>query len=160
MRGGNKEMDLLPFTWTTEGWGVRLAVGMVAIDLAGGILGRIPGSSDGQTRSRPVHQTRRRLFSHFGSGRYSFRGGDEDRWRPTGTFASWTWVVCPVAHIAIQPPLRAGLGCVEEMLSDLLLQRTTGVVHAECRSIRYTANRGVRRDGREIWEGGANISRL
>lgn len=111
-------MYLLPFTRTAERRGSSLAIWMIAVDMTGRILGRVASPSDGETRARIFHKPGRELFVHLGSRRKKLMRSDENRSRPSGAFASWTWVVTPVTHIAIATPppavegsLWGGLNC-------------------------------------------------
>lgn len=93
-------MHSLPFARTTKCRRGLVALVMVAIDLTGSVLGRIPRASHRQSRTSPFHEVRGELVGHLGSGRERVLGCDENRCRSAGTFASWTRVIRTVTHIA------------------------------------------------------------
>lgn len=97
-------MHSLPFTGATKRRRSLVALVVVAIDLAGCVLGRIPRASHRQSRTSPFHEIGGELIGHLRSGRKRVLGCDKNRCRSAGTFASWTWVIRTVTHIAVTTP--------------------------------------------------------
>lgn len=97
-------MHLLPLARATKRRGRLLTFGVVAKDLAGRVFGRIPRTSHRQSRTRPFHETGGHLIGHLGGRRDRLLGGNENGGRSAGTFASWTGIIRPVAHIAVANP--------------------------------------------------------
>jgi hypothetical protein len=93
------ELHVLPFTRPAECWRGRLTIRVVAVYLAGGILGGVASPSHRQSRTGAICRGCGSV-GHLQRRREGFRCGDKNSCRPAGTFTSWAWVIGSVAHVS------------------------------------------------------------
>ena len=144
-----KRMHSLPLTGTTKRGRGLMTLVVVAIDLAGCVLGRIARASHRQSRTSPFHEVGGELIGHLRSGRERFLSCDENRCRSAGTFASWTRVIRTVTHIAVTTPPSIAMRRVPRNRNDaqkLKIQATFSSVASELRKKRKKDQ--LRKDGR------------